>query len=226
MKHKFKLISALFLIVAIMLSFCACDMDVDTDTNTFEKNNNAETTISRPYADSTTYTSDTNDKNTDCTVEISETTDTFETNDSGKSEDDVVFSIDEIEFTNDTWKMTYMDCQIKNELGYYMVADDGKEFVIVFFKIENITEEVQIFSVFDASFYFDDVKKSQTLGASIIDDSYQLFTLSVDPGKKANGYFLFETSTDWEKWDFIYDDDILHEDEENVIKFTLTKNAE
>lgn len=151
---------------------------------------------------------------------------TDENKTSTESEDNVVFSIDTTEQTNDKWKMTYRECQIKNKLDSFTTAEDGTEFVIVFFEIENISEESQNFSVVWEEFYLDGVKTAQTIYGVSINNSFQLTAVPVESGRKANGYFLFQVSPNWRELEIIYDESLTNENEENVMKFTLTKNAE
>lgn len=147
-------------------------------------------------------------------------------NSSTEGENDTTFSIDNVEQTNDKWKMTYKECQIKNKLDVFTTAKEGTEFVVVFFEIENISGEAQNFSLFWEEFYIDGVKTAQTVYGVSINHSFQLTAVPVEPGRKANGYFLFQTSPDWEELEIIYDESLANENEENVIKFTLTKNVE
>lgn len=137
-----------------------------------------------------------------------------------------LFSIDAIERTNDKWKMTYKECQVKDKLDLLTTAEDGTEFVIVFFEIENISEESQNFSVLWEEFYIDGVKTTQTLYGMLIDNSFQLTAVPVEPGRKAKGYFLFQISPDWKELEIIYDESLTDENEENVIKFVITKGSD
>ena len=161
-----------------------------------------------------------------CDMDTGTVDETNETGKSTKNENDVTFSIDIAEQMNDKWKMTYKECQIKNKLDSFTTAEEGTEFVVVFFEIENISDESQNFSVFWEEFYLDGVKTAQTIYGVSIDNSFQLTDVPVEPGRKANGYFLFQTSPDWEELEIIYDESLTNENEENVMKFTLNKNAE
>lgn len=147
--------------------------------------------------------------------------------DNGKTpsdkQQDVTFSIDNTEQTNDKWKMTYKGCEIKDKLDSFTTATEGKEFLIVFFEIENISEKSNSLSIMCEQFYVDGVKAGQTIYGISIDGSVQIATVTVESGRKANGYFLFQVSPDWKELEIIYDDDFLHQNEDNVIKFTLTK---
>lgn len=149
--------------------------------------------------------------------------------DSNENENSVTFSVDVAEQTNDIWKMTFKECQTKTKIDSFTEAADGTEFVIAFFEIENLSQEQQIFSTLlngTCNFYFDGVKASQVVGTLSINGSYPFLSVPVDPGKKANGYFIFQVAPDWHELEIIYDGDILHQSEENVMKFKITKNAE
>lgn len=143
-----------------------------------------------------------------------------------ESKDNISITVDTAEQANDKWKMTYRECQIKNKLDSFTIAEEGTEFVVVFFEIENISEESQNFSVFWEEFYLDGVKTAQTIYGVSLNNSFQLTAVPVEPGRKANGYFLFQTSPDWKELEIIYDESLANENEENIMKFTLTKNAE
>lgn len=134
-------------------------------------------------------------------------------------------SVDAKEIENNIWKMTYTGCKIEDKLDWYNTSGDGKEFVIAFFELENISDKEQSFSIMWEKFYIDGIKTPQTVYGGLIDDSYQLTSVSVDPGRKVKGYFLFEVPTDWRELEIIYDESILDENEENIIKFTLTKES-
>lgn len=161
-----------------------------------------------------------------CDIETGTVDETDETGKSTENENDVTFSIDVTEQMNDKWKMTYKECQIKNKLDSFTTAKEGTEFVVVFFEIENISDESQNFSLFWEEFYLDGVKTAQTIYGVSINNSFQLTAIPVEPGRKAKGYFLFQASPDWKDLEMIYDESLTNENEENVMKFTLTKNAE
>ena len=161
-----------------------------------------------------------------CDIDTGTVDGTDETGKTTEDENDVTFSIDVAEQMNDKWKMTYKECQIKNKLDSFTAAAEGTEFVVVFFEIENISNESQNFSIIWEEFYIDGVKTAQTLYGVSINNAFPLTTVPVEPGRKANGYFLFQTSPDWKELEIIYDESLTNENEENVMKFTLTKNAE
>ena len=119
-----------------------------------------------------------------CDIETGIIDDTDETGKPTEEENNISFSIDKTEQTNDNWKMSYKECQIKNKLDSFTTAEDGTEFVVVFFEIENISEESQNFSVFWEEFYLDGVKTAQTIYGVAINNSFQLTAVPVEPGKK------------------------------------------
>lgn len=142
-----------------------------------------------------------------------------------EDENKITFSVDHEVQTSDTWKMTYKGCQIKDKLDLSTTAEDGTEYVIVFFELENLSEESQYFNTAYSGFYIDGFKTGQLLYSLSIDHSMQLVIgNSVEAGRKLNGYFLFHETSGWEELEIIYDDDIFHENEENVMRFTITKN--
>lgn len=139
---------------------------------------------------------------------------------------EVVLSVNATEQSSDTWKMTYKGCEVSKEIDSFTTAENGKEFVFVFFEIENISDELQVFDLFSADFYVDGFKISQTLYGGSVNDSFQLVGMEIQSERKVNGYFLFQTSSDWSELEIIYNDSSYDEDDENVIRFILNRNGE
>ena len=130
--------------------------------------------------------------------------------------------INNVTQTNDKWKMTYLNYKQTSQIDEYTKAEDGKDFLLVFFEIENISNEQQNLSSAWSEYYVDDVKALQyPLGA--VGDSLQMTAISVAPGKKTKGVIAIQVDPNWNKFDFIYNEDLLKQDNENVIKFTLMK---
>lgn len=165
-------------------------------------------------ADSTQSTQSTQEKQT--STEKTKVTETVEQE----------LTADHLEQSSDTWKMTYTGYEITDELDIFTTAKEGTEFVIVYFEIENTTDEDQVFSTLLAAygeFYIDSYKVSQVLYSAMRNNAYQLFSVPVEAGRKAKGYFLFQTESDWHTLEISYDDD-LWGDGENKMSFTFTKN--
>lgn len=124
--------------------------------------------------------------------------------------------------TNGIWEMTYKSLKTLKKIDDYTKAEDGKEFVIVSFELENLTDEKQIFSsMFDLDSYFDDVKEKQTVVS--YNGEQSLLSTSVEPGKKVKGYLAYQVDTSWKKLEIVYNDDILDKNGENALKFCILK---
>ena len=166
---------------------------------------------------------------TACGIDFSTTSNSNDNEESSKigesseSNNPASISVDNPVQTNDTWKITYQKCQTKDKMDSFTPAEEGTEFVVVFFEIENITEEEQTFSILLCDFYIDGVKTPQTLYGVSVDNSLQLASLPLKEGRKANGYMLFEAPTDWKELEIIYNESLIHTDDEKIIKFNLTK---
>ena len=159
-----------------------------------------------------------------CGIDFSATSNANGNEESGGSNNTVSISVDNPVQTNENWKVTYRECQIKEKMDSFTKAEEGTEFVVVLFEIENITEEEHTFSpMFSGDYYIDSVKTSQTLYGVSVDNSRQLMSDSLEAGKKANGYMLFQAPTDWKELEIIYDESLTHNDDKHVIKFKLTK---
>lgn len=124
--------------------------------------------------------------------------------------------------SNDKWKITYLNYKETAQIDEYTKAEDGKTFLLVFFDIENISNESQNLSSIYSEYYVDDYKTVQTqLG--IFEDAMPMVAVQVEPGKKVKGYSALQVDPDWKKFDFVYNEDLLKKDNENVMKFTLSK---
>lgn len=124
---------------------------------------------------------------------------------------------------SDKWKMTFLDCKSYNEIDSYTKAGEGKEFVILTFELENITEVSQTFSVFYLSSYFDDFKTPITVLGQQINGASLMATAELDAGKKIKGYLSYEVEPNWSTIDIIYNDDLYDTTNENAITFTINK---
>ncbi len=124
--------------------------------------------------------------------------------------------------TNDTWKMTYKSLKTLKKIDDYTKAEDGKEFVIVSFELENLTDEKQIFSgMLYLDSYFDDVKEKQTVVSYKGEQS--LLSVSVEPKKKVKGYLAYQVDTSWKKLEIVYNDSLRDKNGENALKFCILK---
>lgn len=168
--------------------------------------------------------SDSNDTSNESSSNTASDINNSENGTNSSNNNETTYSIDNAVQSNDKWKMTYKECISKTELDPFTVAEEGTEFVIVYFEIENISTEAQNFNIIYEEFYLDEVKTPQTIYGVVMDSAYQLTAISVEPGKKANGYFLFQTTPNWKELEIIYNEDLYKEDNENVMRFLLTNN--
>lgn len=123
---------------------------------------------------------------------------------------------------SDKWKMTYKNFKAVKSVDKYTKAEDGKEFVIVSFELENITAETQTFSsMMYLDSYFDDVKAKQKI--IYYDNEQSLISVSVEPGKKVKGYLAYEVDVAWKKLELVYNDDIFDKNNENTMNFCIMK---
>ena len=132
-------------------------------------------------------------------------------------------NIDNVVKTNNKWKITYLNYKETPQKNEYTKAEEGKEFLFVFFEIENISNEQQIFSSIYSEYYVDDVSVLQYPLGMV--DEYQPMVggISVAPGKKTMGCIAIQVDPNWKTFEFIYNEDILKKDNDNVIKFLLNK---
>lgn len=137
----------------------------------------------------------------------------------------VSVTVEPTEKENDTWKMTYTNCKVMDDLDSLTTElEEGKQFLAIFFQIENVSQDSQVFNIVYESFYVDGVKTTQSIHGFAIDDAYQLTSVTVEPGKKANGYFLLQVNPDWKEVEVVYNDAILSTDKDDAFNFKVTKN--
>lgn len=125
--------------------------------------------------------------------------------------------------TSDKWKVTYTGYKTLSKVDDYTEAQNGKEFLIVFFDAENVSTETENFSLLNMDYYIDDVKTPQTILGTYIDGRLQLGAAAVESGKKVEGYMAFEVSPEWRKVDISYNEDFTKKDTKNAINFSLSK---
>ena len=79
------------------------------------------------------------------------------------------------------------------------VPEDGKEYLVFFFTVENISDEDVYISAYDF-------------------DGYEEIGGNLAVGKKANGYLAFEVNTNWKKFDVHYKNDYLDSSDSMVFE--------
>jgi len=96
---------------------------------------------------------------------------------------------------------------------YTDTPDTGKEYLIFFFDIQNISDESEYISYYDFSGYVDDYAASVTYLLNDVNDYEELAT-TLNPGTKTKGYVAFEIDENWDEFDIVYTE--LFEDEELI----------
>lgn len=111
---------------------------------------------------------------------------------------------------DDTLKITLTNALTYSEIEGVLsgTPDDGKEYLVFFFTVENIGDEDTYISTYDFDGYVDDTAIDETVILGTI-DGYEEIGGNLAVGKKANGYLAFEVNTNWKKFDVHYKNDYL-----------------
>ena len=98
---------------------------------------------------------------------------------------------------------------------------EGKEFLVFFFDIENISDESEYISSYDFSGFVDGYSVSSKHLFNTIDEVEELGA-DLAPGMKANGYIAFEIDTTWKEFEVHFDDNekvifkVVNEEDSNT----------
>ncbi len=108
--------------------------------------------------------------------------------------------------TDGSLKLTLTNAYIYDSIGEgYSVNTpaEGKEYLVLFFDVENISTESEYVSHYDFDGYVDDVACDVR---SIFGDIEGIKDLSTNlaPGKKAQGFVAFEVNKDWKDFEIHY----------------------
>ena len=107
--------------------------------------------------------------------------------------------------------------------GYLIdTPDEGKEYLLFFFDVENISDDNKYISYYDFDGYVDDVDVSTAI---LFNDVDGIKNLSSDlaPGKKAKGFVAFEVDKTWNEFEIHYKENIW---ENNTLIFKVTNSNE
>ena len=123
------------------------------------------------------------------------------------------------------FKITLNDALIYSSIGddsYYVdTPKEGKEYLVFFIDVENISGESQYISDFDFDGYVDGYTVSVSSIYNDIDGVEEIGT-TLSAGKKTRGFVAFEVDTDWKEFELHYSDFL--EDEELV--FTVVNEED
>ena len=81
--------------------------------------------------------------------------------------------------------------------------DDGKEYLVFFFNVENIDDENNFVSIHNFTGYVDDTLVASKILINNV-DNVQYLSADLTPGKKARGYVAYEVDTNWKQFDIHY----------------------
>lgn len=120
------------------------------------------------------------------------------------------------------WNITLTGAKIYDKVGDgYLVSTptDGKQFLVMFFEVENISDTDDYFNYYDITSYIDDYSASITIILGDVED-YKTLTGDVAAGKKLRGYLAWEVSPDWQSLEMSYCSNLFSKD--NKVTFAIT----
>ncbi|MGM9876683.1 MAG: DUF5067 domain-containing protein [Bacilli bacterium] len=100
--------------------------------------------------------------------------------------------------------------------------DEGKEYLLFFFDVENISDDNKYISYYDFNGYADDIQTSITILFNDV-DGIEALSSDLAPGKKAKGFVAFEVDKTWKEFEIHYKENLW---EENTLIFKVTNSNE
>ena len=116
---------------------------------------------------------------------------------------------------NDTWKISFLDAktysEIKGETEYLTTsADDGKEYLVLFFEVENISDEDDYFNYYNITAYEDNYATNIEVLLGGAPEGYDMLVGDVAAGRMLKGYLAWQVDADWEKFEMTYSADLFN----------------
>lgn len=127
--------------------------------------------------------------------------------------------------TGEDIKLTLNGAYMYDSIGDgYLIdtPDEGKEYLLFFFDVENISDDNRYISYYNFNGYADDVEISTTIIFNDVDGSKNLSS-DLAPGKKAKGFVAFEVDKTWEEFEIHYKENLW---EKNTLIFKVTNSNE
>ena len=111
----------------------------------------------------------------------------------------------------DKYQITLTDAKKYDSIGDNEIridAEDGKEYLVLFFDIKNITSDNLVVSDYDFSGYVDEyiVPSKHFIGEI---DGYKSITNNLKPKAEINGYIVYELDKDWNSFKIYVKDGLL-----------------
>lgn len=127
--------------------------------------------------------------------------------------------------TDDEFKITLTGAYMYDSIGDGSFAEtpaDGKEYLLFFFDVENISNEDEFISYYDFDGYVDNVSCDTTIIFNDVDGTKNL-SANLVSGKKAQGFVAFEVNKDWKDFEIRYKQ--IFSDKSLVFKVTNSEGA-
>lgn len=122
---------------------------------------------------------------------------------------------------DEKWKITLNSAKIYDQIGDGYFAnnpDEGKQFLVAFLEVENISSEDDYFNYLSIESYIDGYSDSINMLLSDVDGVGALVG-DVAAGKKLKGYLAYQVSPEWKEVEFSYKGDFLSKDK---LTFVIT----
>ncbi len=121
------------------------------------------------------------------------------------------------------WSISLQSAKLFDEIKTNAYLSDkpaeGKQFLVLFFEVENVSAEDDYFNYLLFDSYVDGYSQSLKLLLSKPDDTDAL-TGDVAAGKKLKGYLAWEVSKDWKELETSYRDDVWSAEKTATFKVT------
>lgn len=128
---------------------------------------------------------------------------------------------------NDDIKITLNNALMYSSIGsgYFVnTPDDGNEYLVFFFDVQNKDDESEYISYLDFDGYVDNYAVDPVFLLDDVDGTEGL-SATLAPGMKATGYVAFEVSTDWEEFEIRYDENMFDDDDDTFIFRVVNPDA-
>ena len=112
------------------------------------------------------------------------------------------------------WKISLLSAKIYDQIGDGLLIDkpaEGKKFLILFFEVQNISNEDDYFNRLYVESYVNGCNQREKLLFNDV-DGYGALTGDVAAGKKLKGFLAWEIGSDFEELELSYNDGIIIKD--------------
>lgn len=124
----------------------------------------------------------------------------------------------------DTFKITLTDALLYDSIGEDIIEIpvEGKEYLVFFFNVENVSRGTEYIAGFDFNGYVDGYTTSVKYLFNDIDGFEELGT-DLAPGMKTKGYVAFEVDTTWQEFELHFSESL---DFEGELVFTVVNEED